>query len=166
MVIWKNICIIKKSMNNLDFYSLSTYADIFGILASILAGISWYKARKHSRNASQTLSVIRNYKTIEIFTETNKKIDLIKEKIRSIKNGTNIKRLYSDIEKVINDIINDIPTEYTELIKSIREIERTIQSYSDKNEHLIDQEQYKILDKIDTIKTGTKIIVESLRQGI
>ncbi|MBN7453226.1 hypothetical protein I3U53_24595 [Mycobacteroides abscessus subsp. abscessus] len=149
----------------MNHMNLSTVADIIGIFAAFLAGLSWFKARKHSKKAEQSLSIIQNYRTIEIFTEVNRRIDTIKVNIRSIKKGSNLQRVYGEIESLINDIVNDIPTTYTQLIEELREIERAIQNSKDKNEPLVDEDQYKILDRIDTIKIMTKTIVENLRKG-
>lgn len=149
----------------MNHMNLSTVADILGIFAALSAGLSWFKARKHSKKAEQSLSIIQNYRTIEIFTEVNRRIDTIKVSIRNVKKGSNLQRVYGEIESLINDIVNDIPTTYTQLIEELRKIERAIQSSKDKNEPLVDEEQYKILDRIDTIKTNTKIIVEDLRKG-
>ncbi len=150
----------------MNHMNLSTVADIMGIFAAFSAGLSWFKARKHSKKAEQSLSIIQNYRTIEIFTEVNRRIDTIKVNIRRVKKGSNPQRVYGEVESLINDIVNDIPTTYTQLIEELRKIERAIQSSKDKNEPLVDEEQYKILDRIDTIKTNTKIIVEDLRKGI
>jgi hypothetical protein len=145
---------------------LGNVADIIGVISGFVAVIAWFNARKHANNASKTLEIIQNYRRVEIFTEVNRKLEIIKSEIRRI--GTdgrvNIQKRYKELETTVGEIIHAIPSKNNDLIDKMREVEKALRIHGDKSEKLVDRKQYAILDSIDTVTTGLKGLMEELRQ--
>lgn len=145
---------------------VGSFADILGIISAVLAAFSWFKARRHSQNATKALDIIKNYRKVETFTEVNKKLEQIKNKIRDVgtNRGSNVQKQYKEIEIVLGEIINSLPSKYNQLIQEAKKVEHVIRESSDKNQRLVGAEQYTVIDSIDIIKTGIKTIMEELLQ--
>ena len=142
-------------------------SSVIGIISAFGSIIAWKNARKHSLNAIQSMKVIQNYRLIETFTEVNKKLEFIRLSIREvgISKSNNIQKRYNELENSIGDVIHSIPTANSELVEKIKEVELAIRIQRDKNEKLIGDGQYKVLDSIDFVKTGLKGLMEELRNG-
>ncbi|MCY7817289.1 hypothetical protein [Bacillus haynesii] len=147
---------------------IGNVADIIGIISGISAIIAWINARKHAKNANKTLELVNNYRKVEVFTEINKKLEQIRYSIRDVgtSRATNIQKRYKELETRIGEIIQAIPSKNNDLIEKMREIEKEIRIKGDKNEKLIDQDQYAVLESIDYVMTGLKGLMEELKQEI
>lgn len=147
---------------------ISLAANIIGILAGILAAVSWVKSKKHSTDAQRALVVVKNYKYIEAYTEINKQLETIKSNIRDygMPGAKKIPAKYMEIEKNLEKVIAHVPLKHNELIDEIRSVEKAIRKSADANAPLIGADQYKVLSSIDTVRMGIKGIMEKMEQEL
>lgn len=139
-----------------DLSWLSPYADVLSILAAIGAGVSWYKARGHSKETEKSLDIIRNYKKVETFTEADKKIEIIRSNIRGTRPGSNVQKKYKETEKLLYQISSSLPTSYQSLIDQVQGLEQIIRINADQNQPLSTQQEYDFISKLSVIKSQIK----------
>jgi len=149
------------------FEIMGNLANVIGIISAIIAVIAWLKTRKHAKNVNSTLEVIQNYRKVEIYTEVSKKIELIRTEIRAVLvSGKNITKKYQEMEKIVREVIQALPTRNNEMIEKMKEVEKELREHGDNNKKIIDEKQAKVLDDLDFVTIQLKFIMEELRQGV
>lgn len=149
------------------FEIIGDFANVIGIVSAIVAVIAWLRTRKHAKNVNSTLEIIQNYRKVEIYTEVSKKIELIRSEIRAVLvNGKSITRKYQEMEKMVREVIQVLPTKNTEMIEKMKKVEKELREHGDSKEKIIDEKQDKVLDDLDFVTIQLKVIMEELRQEV
>lgn len=149
------------------FEIIGNFANVIGIVSAIVAVIAWLRTRKHAKNVNSTLEIIQNYRKVEIYTEVSKKIELIRTEIRAVLvTGKNITKKYQEMEKIVREVIQALPTRNNEMIEKMKEVEKELREHGDNNKKIIDEKQTKVLADLDFVTIQLKVIMEELRQEV
>jgi len=145
---------------------IGNIANILGILSAVISVIAWINAKKHAKKASKSLEVIQNYRKVELYTEVNKKLEQIRLVIRDVgtSRANNVQKRYKELETTVEEIIKAIPTKNSDLIDKMKEVRKEIRVNGDNNQKLTGQSQYTVVESIDYVMDGLKVLMEELRQ--
>lgn len=151
------------------FEVIGNVSSVIGIVSAVIAVFAWLRTRKHAKKVNDTLEVIQNYRKVEIYTEVSKKLESIRASIRTVSlsnRNTNISKKYQEVEKVVREVIQALPTKNNEMIEKMKEVEKELREHGDRNEKIVEQKQSKVLSDLDFVSIQLKGIMENLRQGV